>query len=170
MTEATFNPDAMDGDGDGIVQEGTPFERSIEEIEVNPVEEALVVEEATEEVPEEAVEPLETTEENKVITGTPDVISSPEAEEEVSALLPVADGVIGAGKLKKTKPAAKKQAVVKEDAPSTVALFSARNIAWQGVGKLTKGYNIVSAEVAEKWTTLDSVRLVTPEEVRSNLG
>ncbi len=26
---ATFNPNAADGDGDGIVQEGTPFERPV---------------------------------------------------------------------------------------------------------------------------------------------
>jgi hypothetical protein len=30
-TPEGYNPDARDGDGDGIVQEGTPFERSISE-------------------------------------------------------------------------------------------------------------------------------------------
>jgi hypothetical protein len=170
MTEATSNPVAAESDVEELAQEETPIEQSIEEIEVNPVEETLAVEEAAEDVVKEAVKPLEGTKAEKVITGTPDVISSPEASEEVSALLPVENGVIGAGKLKKTKSAPKKQEAVKSSAPATVALFSARNIAWQGVGKLIKGYNIVSADLAEKWTTLDSVRLVTPEEVRSNLG
>jgi hypothetical protein len=31
MTE--FNPEAIDGDGDGLVQEGTEFERPVEEIQ-----------------------------------------------------------------------------------------------------------------------------------------
>jgi hypothetical protein len=33
VVEPQFNPEAKDGDGDGIVQEGTPFERPIEETE-----------------------------------------------------------------------------------------------------------------------------------------
>tara|TARA_R110000796_G_scaffold114619_2_gene226312 strand:- start:1923 stop:2186 length:264 start_codon:yes stop_codon:yes gene_type:complete len=31
-----FKPEAIDGDGDGFVQDGTEFERPIEELAVNP--------------------------------------------------------------------------------------------------------------------------------------
>lgn len=31
---ATFNPEAKDGDGDGLLQDGTPFERPVESEEV----------------------------------------------------------------------------------------------------------------------------------------
>jgi len=48
-----------------------------------------------------------------------------------------------------------------------VALHSTRNVSWLGVGKLSKGYNIVSKESSEKWLTRDHVRLAAPEEVAS---
>ena len=152
MTEDTFNPEATDGDGDGIIQEGTKFERPIEDLLVNPVEEPAVAEEPAEMVIEE--EPV--------------VVKAPEPEEEAPAIVPVADGVIGTGKVKKkAEPKPKAPAAEKSD---TVALFSSRNIAWQGVGKLVKGYNLVSADAAEKWLTLDAVRSANPEEIKTNLG
>ena len=153
MTENTFNPEATDGDGDGIIQEGTPFERPIEDALVNPVEEPAVTEEVAEMVVEE--EPV--------------VVKAPEPEEETPAIVPVEDGVIGAGKVKKKKAEPKVEAPVTEKS-ETVALLSSRNIAWQGVGKLVKGYNIVSADAAEKWLTLDAVRSANPEEIKANLG
>lgn len=33
-TETPYNPDARDGDGDGMVQDGTPFERPVKETRV----------------------------------------------------------------------------------------------------------------------------------------
>lgn len=48
-----------------------------------------------------------------------------------------------------------------------VAVHSTRNVSWLGVGKLIKGYNIVSKDSSEKWLTRDHVRLATPEEVAS---
>lgn len=33
-TETPYNPDARDGDGDGMVQDGTPFERPLKETRV----------------------------------------------------------------------------------------------------------------------------------------
>lgn len=51
-----------------------------------------------------------------------------------------------------------------------IALYSQKNISWQGVGELTKGYNIVSKEASEKWLTHKAVRLATPEEVAKHYG
>jgi hypothetical protein len=51
-----------------------------------------------------------------------------------------------------------------------VALFSERNIFWNGVGEVIKGYNIVTKEVSEKWLTHDKVRIATPQEVAKHYG
>lgn len=151
-----YNPNATDGDGDGMVQDGTPFERPVgEELEV--IEE-LVAEE-TVEAPAEEVS----------TTNDENVIASAEDESDVPALTPTDSGAIGSGTVKKAKKAAPKKAAVTEKA-ATVALMSNRNLVWNGVGKLKKGYNIVPAEGAEKWLTLNGVTEVTPEEVKAQLG
>jgi len=51
-----------------------------------------------------------------------------------------------------------------------IALFSGRNIFWNGVGELVKGYNIVNKEVSEKWLTHNMVRIATPQEVAKHYG
>ena len=51
-----------------------------------------------------------------------------------------------------------------------VALFSERNIFWNGVGEVVIGYNIVTKEVSEKWLTHDKVRTATPQEVAKHYG
>ena len=51
-----------------------------------------------------------------------------------------------------------------------VALFSERNIFWNGVGEVVIGYNIVTKEVSEKWLTHDKVRIATPQEVAKHYG
>ena len=71
------------------------------------------------------------------------------------------DGVIAAksGNRKDTpKPKA-------EESEKKVAVFSNRNVSWEGIGKVSRGYNIVSEEEAEKWLTRSHVRLATPEEI-----
>jgi hypothetical protein len=52
----------------------------------------------------------------------------------------------------------------------TVAVYSDRNVSWIGVGKISKGYNIVTKEQSEKWLTRNHVREATPEEVASQFG
>ena len=66
-------------------------------------------------------------------------------------------------KAKTVKPAEK---VTEEK----VALFSTNNLFWNEVGKLSIGYNIVSAENAEKWLRHKAVRKATPEEVAKAYG
>jgi hypothetical protein len=52
----------------------------------------------------------------------------------------------------------------------TVAIHSTRNVVWEGVGKIEKGYNIVSKTDADKWLTRGHTRLVTPEELAREYG
>jgi hypothetical protein len=59
----------------------------------------------------------------------------------------------------------------KVDKPSTtketekVAIFSTKNVSWAGVGRIGKGYNIVTRSDANKWLTREHVREATPEEI-----
>ena len=60
---------------------------------------------------------------------------------------------------------------IKSDIPQEkVALFSERNLHWNGVGQLLKGYNIVTKEVSEKWLKHRAVREATPAEVAKHYG
>lgn len=52
----------------------------------------------------------------------------------------------------------------------TVAIHSTKNVVWEGVGKVEKGYNIVKKAEADKWLTRDHVRLATPEEIAREYG
>jgi hypothetical protein len=54
--------------------------------------------------------------------------------------------------------------------PEKVALYSTRNIHWNGLGALAVGYNIVSKEASEKMVTHKAVRIASPEEVASYYG
>jgi ribosomal protein L7Ae-like RNA K-turn-binding protein len=59
---------------------------------------------------------------------------------------------------------------VEKSVDEKIALFSGRNIFWNGVGELVKGYNIVTKEVSEKWLTHKLVRIATPQEVAKHYG
>jgi hypothetical protein len=62
------------------------------------------------------------------------------------------------------------EAKVEKSVDKKVALFSERNIFWNGVGEVVKGYNIVTKEVSTKWLTHDKVRIATPQEVAKHYG
>lgn len=78
------------------------------------------------------------------------------------------NGAIGSGpadrspKVKATEP--------KETKIKTIALFSTRNVLWEGVGEIKKGYNIVDEAKAEQWLKRDHVRTATPKEVAEEYG
>ena len=103
-------------------------------------------------------------------TNDESIISSKTADSKTPkkpALTPIADGVIGSGKAdlsKKEKPVSIKK---QED---KVALFSTKNVFWDGYGHLNRGYNIVSNIKAEAWLTRSHVRPATPEEVANAFG
>lgn len=150
---AEFDPEARDGDGDGLVQDGTEFERPAPEISVEPE----LVEEPVLELAEEIT--------------SDEVISSPErpvdAEPVEQALAPVADGVIGTGSKRKT---AKKKAATKvASSEETVALYSTRNVTWVGVGRVLTGLNLVPKSQADKWIGRDHIRVADAAEVSKEL-
>ena len=76
------------------------------------------------------------------------------------------DGLIMSGSA--NRPA--KTTTSKKPKRETVAIYSDRNVAWTGVGKITKGYNVVTPQQAEQWLTRNHVREATPEEVASQFG
>lgn len=155
MTENTFNPEATDAD-DVVVEQAVEA----------PVEEALasVVEEAVAEELAVVEEPV-----IEEVVPEPTVIVAPEPVEAAPAITAVDGGVIGTGKVAK-KAAAPKVAKPASNVEEKVALLASRSVHWLGLGKLQKGYNIVSKQDAEQWVTLPTVRLATPEEIKTFLG
>lgn len=57
-----------------------------------------------------------------------------------------------------------------EDENEQVAVYCQKSLFWNGLGELKKGYNIVTKEASEKWTTHKAVRIATPSEVASYYG
>lgn len=51
-----------------------------------------------------------------------------------------------------------------------VAIYSDKNMRWQGFGEVSKGYNIISKEAAEKWLTRKGIREATAQEVATHYG
>ena len=51
-----------------------------------------------------------------------------------------------------------------------VAIYSTKNVRWEEVGTLYRGYNIVTKDQADKWLTRSHVRIATPDEVKKVLG
>lgn len=63
------------------------------------------------------------------------------------------------------------EAMKNKDKPKEkVALYSIKNLHWNGVGDLERGYNIVSKEDSEKWLSRKDVRIATPDEVSKFYG
>jgi hypothetical protein len=85
----------------------------------------------------------------------------------VQGITAVSDGVIGTGTVKRKAPVVKTQVQTTQD---KVAIHSTKNVSWPGVGKIQKGYNIVTKEQAEKWLSRNHVRSATPEEVAQEFG
>lgn len=53
---------------------------------------------------------------------------------------------------------------------SQVAIYSTKNIYWEGMGRIHTGYNLVGPVSAGQWITQDGVRIATPEEVAKEFG
>jgi hypothetical protein len=139
-----------------------------EQIVETPVFEAPVAEEPVVEAPS-----FEYHAEAAVVEDKPetvDAIQAPayKAPEEVQALGAVAEGVIGATTARKTSE--KKKQVKAPEKKETVALYSTKNVTWSEVGKVYRGYNIVSKDASEKWLTRSHIRVATPEEVAKEFG
>lgn len=96
------------------------------------------------------------------------VISAPKREtSKAPSIIQNDNGVIGSPHAERVF-----ETVVEEpkENPNLTAVWSDKNIRWQGVGSLVKGYNIVTKEAAEKWLSRDGIREATPEEVATHYG
>ena len=76
------------------------------------------------------------------------------------------ENVIGSASAEKKETAKPKVSEPKD----TIAIYSTRNVNWSGVGQVSKGYNIVTKQAADKWATRDHIRIATPEEVARDFG
>jgi hypothetical protein len=76
------------------------------------------------------------------------------------------ENVIGSASAEKKEVSKPKESKEK----NTVAVYSTRNVNWSGVGQVSKGYNIVTKQAADKWVTRDHIRIATPEEVARDFG
>jgi hypothetical protein len=81
----------------------------------------------------------------------------------------VGDGAIGST-TKKIVSSTETKIVKEKKEVEKVALYSTKNVSWPGVGKISKGYNVVSETSADLWLTRDHVRTATPEEVAREFG
>jgi hypothetical protein len=78
----------------------------------------------------------------------------------------VGNGAMGSTTFSKEEVEQEKIAVkTVETNGETVAIHSTRNVTWQGVGSVIRGYNILPKAQAEQWLIRNHVRLATPEEV-----
>ncbi len=123
---------------------------------------ALVLEDSTEEELE-----AEIVERSVSDTKEDDIVVSDDKVEEKPSITSIDNGVIGVGSTE-SKPKPKKYE--SKNSSEKVALFSERNVFWEGVGRIGKGYNITDAKDAEKWLTRKFVRLATPEEIKQEFG
>lgn len=123
---------------------------------------------ATKTTTKKAVKKATENTDNKVIgSGT---TSGKSKTKKVSAVGSVADGVIGSST--QTVVVEEKKETVQPVVKETVAVYSSKNVSWDGVGHVKRGYNILPKDVAEKWITIRShhARLATPEEVAKEFG
>jgi len=97
-----------------------------------------------------------------------DVIASPKPKstKKTASKKTVANDSIGSATAEAVEPVKKSDPVGRV----TVALHSTKNVNWGGVGKVTRGYNIVTKEQADQWLTRKHIRLATPEEIAQEYG
>lgn len=152
----------MSEDLNNKVKEATIAEEEI--IEDSKAEDIVL--EVEEDVVEELVEELETPKAKEAPDVSPDVISIPKpVAPNKPGLGYLENGVMASTTVPKSfdKKPAKTSSVNKES--EKVAVHSTKNVTWSEVGKVYRGYNIVTKEQADKWLTRDHIRLATPEEV-----
>lgn len=62
------------------------------------------------------------------------------------------------------------QEETKSDDNNKVAIWSEKNLSWSEVGRVSKGYNIVTKEAADKWLSKAGIRKATAKEVATYYG
>ncbi len=152
----------------------------MENMNNNPVAEEAVVETPVVEAPVVETPAVEETPAAPVIEEAPveaaapaqEVVNAPASEskpEQVQHLGAVSNGVMGTTSVAKPEPRSYERAKP-QDSEEKVAIYSSKNVAWQGVGKVSRGYNIVTKDIADQWLTRAHVRLATPDEVKKAFG
>jgi len=139
--------------------------------EILETEDELVLEEKPE-VKEDLSEKVEVKQAVEVKPNTDNVITNEKqstslGDGTVAGITSVANGVIGTGKVAR-KP--KAEPVNTKPKVEKVAIYSTKNVTWSSVGKVYKGYNLVTPEQAESWLSRSHVRTATPEEVAREFG
>lgn len=81
-------------------------------------------------------------------------------------ITPTTNGAIGSGPADRSPKIKAKT----EEEPTKLAVYSEKNILVEGLGKITKGYNIFLKDVANQWLEKSYVRLATPDEVAEEYG
>jgi hypothetical protein len=98
-------------------------------------------------------------------TNTNGVIASPAKKKGKPApSIAVVNGAIGSPGAGRKDPV--KQVTEPKTKKETVAIFSTRNVFWEGVGEVKRGYNFVSPEKATLWQKRPHIRLATPQEIK----
>ncbi len=93
------------------------------------------------------------------------ISADPVANKNVSVVSDSND-IIGSNSIRKTDTGNTPETDEKE----TVAIHSTKNVSWPGVGKVLKGYNIVTKGNSKKWLERNHIRIATPEEVAKEFG
>lgn len=108
---------------------------------------------------------------SEVKEDTKTVISSESAEKKAprKPAVGMVNGAIGSTSAER-RTASKKAKKEEAKEEEKVAIFSTKNVTWPEVGKVYRGYNIVTKEQADKWLTRSHVRLATPQEVAEEFG
>jgi hypothetical protein len=143
-------------------------ENTVEEVNLTEDNTYLTnVQETAEELGLKISKPKEIPEVNdENVIGSPGV--NREGGKKTSALAPNESGILSSTKV--DRMAEQKKNTSKPKKEITSAVFSTKNVTWEGVGKVYRGYNIVSQEDAQKWLTRGHIRLATPEEIKEEFG
>jgi len=162
MEENNFNNENVNNEAviENIAVEEAPIEAPVTE---EPIVETKVEEVAAENNIQASVS--EVSESSDAIT-TNDLSRS--ASDTVQAVGSIVNGVIGVTQTPRSAKEVKNTSNKKSN--KTVAIYSSKNVSWTGVGKVYRGYNIVTPEQSEKWLTRNHIRLATPEEVAKEFG
>lgn len=100
-----------------------------------------------------------------------DLYGTSTKEEMLEAILPfVPRKDVEQVKETKITTGSKEQKEALEFPKDKMALYSERNLHWNGVGALEKGYNIVTKEASVKWLNHKAVREASPKEVARHYG
>ena len=138
---------------ENVIEDSTVL--PVEEVAETPAPEILEIP-----VVEIAVEPRTLPVEDPA----PVVEEAPKAPEQALGFL--RSGAIGSMAADGPKPSD----ATNVDNSDKVAVHSTKNVSWPEVGRVYRGFNIVTKAAADKWLSRDHIRIATPDELKAVLG